>query len=270
VKQVDGLFTTLFIIALHKVIREIDQRETIFNKLSQICAYADDVVLITKTKRKIIHMFDRLETEARKIGLLVNERKTKYMFMTAIGNMRKPHNLRIGSKEFEGVSDFKYLGNIIENNNRYDRCIKERLQAGNKVYYAKLQMLKIKIISRRSKLQIYKTLIRPVVTYGAEKWTLTTAEENALRRFERRVLRKIYGPVVDKGVWRIRYNEELCKLIGGEDRVRFIKAQGIQWLGHVERMDKTAVPKRVLKGKLYATRRIGRPISFCFPGSNPA
>jgi hypothetical protein len=34
---------------------------------------------------------------------------------------------------------------------------------------------------------------------------------------------------------------------------------GIQWLGHVERMDETAMSKRVLKGKLYATRRIGRP-----------
>ena len=33
----------------------------------------------------------------------------------------------------------------------------------------------------------------------------------------------------------------------------------MQWLGHVERMDETAIPKRVLKGKLYATRRIGRP-----------
>jgi hypothetical protein len=116
-------------------------------------------------------------------------------------------------------------------------------------------MLKSKIISRRSKLQIYKTLLRPVVTYGAETWTLTAAEENALRRFER----KICGPVVDKRVWRIRYNNGLCKLMGGEDIVRFIKAQRIQWLGHVERMDETAMPKRMLKGKLYATRRIGRP-----------
>ena len=123
-------------------------------------------------------------------------------------------------------------------------------------------MLKSKLISRRSKLQIYKTLIRPIVTYGAEIWTLTVAEENALRRFERKVLWKVYGPVMDNGVWRIKYNSELYKFMGGEDRVRFIKAQRIQWLGHMERMDVMAVPKRVLKGKLYAMR-IGRPRIRC-------
>jgi len=78
---------------------------------------------------------------------------------------------------------------------------KRKIQARNKAYYANLQMLKSKIIFRRSKLQIYETLIRPVVTYGAETWTLTAVEENALRRFERKLLRKIYGPVVHKGVW---------------------------------------------------------------------
>jgi len=53
-------------------------------------------------------------------------------------------------------------------------------------------------------------------------------------RFERKVLRKIYGPVVDRGVWRIRYNNELRKLMAGEDIVRFIKAQRIQWRGWVK------------------------------------
>jgi predicted DNA binding protein len=99
----------------------------------------------------------------------------------------------------QGVSEFKYLGNIIENKNRNDKCIKERIQAENRAYYANLQMLKSKSISTRSKLQICKTLIRPTVTYGAETWTLTVTEENALRRFGRKVLRKIYGPVIDNG-----------------------------------------------------------------------
>jgi hypothetical protein len=122
-------------------------------------------------------MYEDLETEARKIDLLVNERKTKYMFMSAAGNIREPQNLRIGNKVFEGVSDFKYLGNIIENKNRNSKYIKEGIQAGNKAYYANLQVLKSKSICRRSKLQIHKTQIRPTVTYGAETWTLTLTEE---------------------------------------------------------------------------------------------
>jgi hypothetical protein len=61
-------------------------------------------------------------------------------------------------------------------------------------------------------------------------WTLTLTEENALRRFETKVLRKIYGPVMDEGLWRIRYSFELYRFMGGKNIVRFIQAQRIQWL----------------------------------------
>jgi hypothetical protein len=36
-------------------------------------------------------------------------------------------------------------------------------------------------------------------------------------------------------------------------------SQRIRWLGHVERMEDNAMPKRMLKGRLYSKRRQGRP-----------
>ena len=85
-------------------------------------------------------------------------------------------------------------------------------------------MLKSKIIKRSVKMQIYKMLLRPAVTNGSETWTLTKSDENLLRIFERKILRKIYGPIQEGDIWRIRNNEELNRSINGEDIVIFIKA----------------------------------------------
>jgi hypothetical protein len=158
------------------------------------------------------------------------------------------------------VNNFVYFGNMIDNENRINMCVKERIQAGNKANFANNKLFKNKLISRSTKMRIYRTIVRPVVTYGSETWTLPTAEENALRIFERKILRKIYGPVTENGIWRNGYNDELNEIIKGEDIVRFITAQRIRWLGHVERMKESAMPKKdagretVLWGKKRTTK----------------
>ena len=81
----------------------------------------------------------------------------------------------------------------------------------------------------------------------------------ALTIFDRKILRKIYGPEKENELWRTRQNDELGAIIKGQNIVRFIKCQRIRWLGHIERMQGTAIPKKMLYGKLYATRLRGRP-----------
>ena len=92
--------------------------------------------------------------------------------------------------------------------------------------------MKSRALNRNLKLKIYKSLIRPVVTYGCEAWTLTTRDEQHLRIFKRKILRKIFGPLQDKdGSWRIRMNYELNEFIENADIVRCIKSRRIAWLG---------------------------------------
>ena len=47
-------------------------------------------------------------------------------------------------------------------------------------------------------------------------------QEKALAVFERKIRRKIYGPVKEKELWRIRRNDELEAKIKGENIVKFI------------------------------------------------
>ena len=78
--------------------------------------------------------------------------------------------------------------------------------------------------------------------------------------FERKILRKIFGPLKNNdGSYRIRYNEELEELIHHEHVVRYIKSQPLKWAGHVVRMGEDRLPHLILNQKLWGTRPKGRP-----------
>jgi hypothetical protein len=70
-------------------------------------------------------------------------------------------------------------------------------------------MLKKRYISQSIKVRQYKTVIRLIVTYGAETWTLTEKMGKLLMTWERKVVRKIYGPAKENGCWRIKMNHEI-------------------------------------------------------------
>jgi hypothetical protein len=92
--------------------------------------------------------------------------------------------------------------------------IRERIVKGNKTFYANRALFKNKLVSRKSKLKLYRSVIRPVVVYGCETWALKESVIQRLSVFERKILRKIVGPTKeDNGNWRIKTNKELDDLI---------------------------------------------------------
>jgi hypothetical protein len=75
--------------------------------------------------------------------------------------------------------------------------------------------------------KIYKNIILPVVLYGCETWSLTLREKHRRRVFEKRVLRRIFGPKRDDvtGEWRKFHSEELHTLYSSPNIIRKIKSR---------------------------------------------
>jgi len=58
------------------------------------------------------------------------------------------------------MSSLKYLGSIVNGNNSIEEEIKERISLGNKAFYANQDLFKSKLLSKKSKLRMYQTLVR--------------------------------------------------------------------------------------------------------------
>jgi hypothetical protein len=158
------------------------------------------------------------------------------------------------------LTGFKEEINIVIEKITTSSEIQARIFSGNRCYYACGELMKSRALNRSSKLKIYKSLIRPTVTYRCEAWTLTNRDEQYLRIFEHRILRKIFGPVQNEdGFWRVRMNHELNDLIKNADIVRYLKSKRMAWLGHVMRIEGERIPKRLLEWKLMGRRNRGRP-----------
>jgi len=72
--------------------------------------------------------------------------------------------------------------------------------------------------------------------------------------FEREVLRRIFGPTIERdGTRRIKTNDELDELIRHKNKINHIKAQRLSWFGHLPRMPEERRVKRVHKWKLILT-----------------
>jgi sorting nexin-29 len=124
------------------VIRDsgIERRGIIYYKSVQVLAYAEDLDIIGRSERDVKEAFIKLNNEAQKMGLNINEEKTKYMEITAKPTKNK--YLNVGNYRFEKVIEFKYLGTMISYDNNLDTEIYHRLLLANRCYHGLKEQIK--------------------------------------------------------------------------------------------------------------------------------
>lgn len=107
-----------------------------------------------------------MEREALKARLEVNENKTKYMgVIRNLPNLRQEMN--VDSQAFEARM-LKYLGALITRKNEITEEIKVRIAAGNQCCYGLKHIFKSTTVGKISRINIYETMLKPVVMYGCE------------------------------------------------------------------------------------------------------
>ena len=165
----------LVTIALEYAIRrvQVNQVGLKLNGTHQLLVYADDGNILGGSVHTVKENAEALVVASKEIGLLVNAETTKYFVVYGDQNVGHNHNIKTDNKTFERLEQFKYSGTTLTIQNSIREKIKGRPKSRNAFYNSIQNLSPSRFLSKNMKINIYGTIILPVVLYGCETWSLT-------------------------------------------------------------------------------------------------
>jgi len=170
-------------------------------------------------------------------------------------NTVRLEKIRVRADEVEGVAEFVYLGAKVSKDGRGTEDIKNRLRKATGAFQNLTKLWNTRGIGKKTKVQLYKTLVRPILLYGYETWKMTNWEEKKLDASQFRCLRRIL---------RIRWpayvsNQRIIKMthinrIGDE-----IRRWCWTWIGHKLHGERSSDCMVELRSRPEDRSAVGRP-----------
>ena len=164
--------------------------------------YADDVALLSHNQHQMQEKTTIISQTSTRIGLDIHPTKSQILKV----NTENTTPIVLGDRPLEEVDAFTYLGSNVDKQGGTDADIRIRIGKARAAFHQLRSIWKATILSTKTKLRIFNSIVKPVLLYGAETWRTTVANTKKLQTFLNTCLRKIL-----KINWPdIISNQELC------------------------------------------------------------
>ena len=192
-----------------------------------------------------------------------DKRQTEFMY---ISRRREEFDVYMGCRKLNQADSYKYLGVVVDEGNIQETEISARIEKYTRNFLMMYPLSKEKCILTQVKTIIYTTILRPILTYGTECWSLTMKTSSRLQAAEMKVLRTIRGVT---RMDRLR-NEQIRSDLLVKPLLIEIEESRLRWYGHIKRMDDGRMAKRYLEWKPQGRRAVGRPRKRWLDGGGEA
>lgn len=254
VRQGDPLSPKLFIAVLEHVFRTLHWEHNglkINGMYLNNLRFADDIVLLSEDPKELEIMLQSLATQSKKVGLHVNDDKTKVM------TNRQPIQIVLDSSPLEYVEDYIYLGHLISFKSSNEKEVERRIKLTWSKYWSLKEIFKSKM-STKLKTKAMNICLLPCLTYACQTWPLTKKTLNKLKVCQRGMERSYLGLKLRDRV----KNKSIRKVTKATDAVKQALRLKWKWAGHTQRTRDERWTKIVTEWyPMDSTRRKGRPLS---------
>lgn len=167
-----GIASPLFwILAVNKIVKFL-------NSLGYgTIAYADDliIILVGIDPSVLVDLAERalalVDSWCRGNGLELNPQKTRVILFTRKRNMVMPRKVKIRNEELEYSSEINYLGLILDSKLNWKANTEQRTKKATAAYFSFTSAFgKSWGLNPQLVYNIYTTMVRPVLSYGALVW----------------------------------------------------------------------------------------------------
>ena len=212
--------------------------------------FADDLVLCESTREEAEEQLEVWRIAIENKGLRVSRKKTEYLPPSSCHD-----KVKLGGEEIKNVTTFKYLGSMFDAEGGTTTDCKNRVRLTWNKWREVTGVICDKKVPVKLKHKIYKTVIRPTMTYGAECWTMKKKDEMLMNKTEMRMLRWIQGVSLREH----KRNEEIREAATVQPIATHLMQKRLRWYGHVSRRDDSHMTRTVLDMVVEGVRPRGRP-----------